>query len=416
MPLDMDLAMRARLSLTPRELGVWFNLRTHLWLFGELPAFAVQPRRLAAIAGVGPRSLQTMLPALAPLFDRDEYGRLRDVDLEDERDTRLDLAPAERPPLPEPRQVDPSLSEKRSRSGKGGADARWAKNRAARLQLIDGGRPSINDAEMANGMAKSPGDDMAKPVDLPAGFASVLPTFAKPAGSGSHGLTDRFSIDSEKLERSDRPSEGARADADDGKSSGTSPEAANGRDGKPDRPGMANVSTPPMANTGIEAPPPRVAQDIAFSDTAIVDALRLAGKGKIPLNLLTPSAVAPIRVLIDLGCSLPRDIVPAVAGFVARLNGPLRSWQAKAIREAAIASREHAAREDAARAKSEKLVFVVADTPQWRAWLDHKGKKTYFKTQKNGSGPFGGYFPSEWPPGVDARLYDERLAIAARSG
>ena len=434
-PLDSDTAMRARMSLTPRELGVWFNLRTHLWMFGDLPA---APRRLAAIGGVGAKSFEKMIPVLAPLFDRDETGRWRDLDLEEERGMRLDLTPCQpRSPALEERRIDPNLSETRSRAGREGGRRRWEERRK-RLQLIEGGRdtdgsaPSIDDAGqasgmadgMANGIAKPAMADMAKSVDLPSGFASVLPSFARSDGSDAPGLSDRLSVglqevESESLqqvrEESDRPTAGARADADDGKTSGKPAGAGSGGDGKTDPSALANGSSAPMAKSEAAAPSVKDATAV-LSDAAIVEALREAGKGKIPLTLLTPSAIAPIRVLVDLGCGLTRDIVPAVAAFVGGLSGPLRSWQAKPIREAALALRDQAASTGAARAAFDKLVFIAEDTPQWRAWLDHKGKKTHFKTQKNGRGPFGCYFASEWPPDVDARLYDERLAIAARSG
>ncbi|WP_158811209.1 hypothetical protein, partial [Beijerinckia sp. L45] len=197
--------MRARLSLTPRELGVWFNLRTHLWMFGELP---VALKRLAAIGGIGARSFEKMMPVLQPLFDRDDAGRWRDLDLEEERNTRLDLTPEPRAiqNFGDARRVDPALSEARRRAGQDGARKRW-ENRG-RLQVVGGTHdadrlPSASTEAMANvgadTMANGIANGMANETVLPSGFAAALPSVAM--SGASEARSKLASLDSSDVKK-----------------------------------------------------------------------------------------------------------------------------------------------------------------------------------------------------------------------
>ena len=468
-PLDTDSALQAIAALTPLQRGVWFALRTHIWLYGELPA---APRQLAAIGGITPRTFEKMAPALAPLFDHDSIGRWHDLDLEEERDRRLDLAPGDRPSLAPgfaaPRPVAPSLSEVRRQAGRKGSDKRWS-DRRQRLTIVAGGReddpagnlapsalPQAMANAIANGMANAADGEGSLPAGLPSDSSSPMAS-----ASGAQSPSDRLSsfYILEEIEESDGRTDAQRVDAPVGK---TDP-AAMASDGKPmpvaiapaapleggavangmasglangDAPmakspgelmasvsalGLANGAATGMANGGATALPYTVGEALGAAppapaaapppgDAVVIEALVKAGGDKISPSLLTPAGIAPVRAWLGLGADLTRHVMPAVADCTRSLSQPLQSFKAPFLRQAVESQRKR----DRGAAKSDvplsdafaSKVFVAVDSPQWRAWCEYKRKRTMFSFERASDKRRGTYVDDEWPPGVDPTLYD----------
>ncbi len=384
--------LEAMACLPTLAFGAWQRLQYHAWLRGVLPTGVSD---LAALAGVTPRTFEKMLPALEPLFDRDDQGRLRVYDMEAQRGD-LPIAPAAKV-----RSIDPRVSDARSAAGARGAQARWNKRN---LKVIEGSAiGSEVHGPMANGMANEP--DFAKTEAAQAvGFATsdVANRMATP--SGAPGLSDGLQeIESKSsIEDTDGRTDAQRVEAADGKPDGTfatdpvsqaAGPLANG-DGKPGSPEPPATEAPMAKADGKPAPALMAQRGPSVSE--ILAVLETAGAGKIPDILLTPTAIEPVRQLMAEGCDLQRDIVPAVRGFTGGLREPLKTWKAQAIRDAACRARDKSRREGIPAVAVRPVVCHKPGTPQYEAWLAHQGKRSF----PGGAG--GWYFPSEWPPGHGA--------------
>jgi uncharacterized protein YdaU (DUF1376 family) len=376
MPTGMaDYYMLAS-HLTPKQLGVWFSIRCHLWQHGSLPKAAAD---LAAVGRVHPQTWKRIEPVLFDLFDHDEDGGWRDFDLEAARAAAL---------------------KKRGRLaevGRGGALQRWA-TEAAEADPASQNRMAYAMANAIEEQGQSAPSAMAE-TGLPVGqaFASPGPT---------DGLD--FLENKENLERSVGRSD-ARADGlAIGLASAEQPVDArvNGNHALADAiaSGIPSATASGMANAMAKA-------CVLPSDEEIIGAIRKVSSGKIAASMLTPSGIAPIRTLIESGCDWKRDVLPAIQSTVPGLKEPLRSLGAKFIREGAIANRDLASEEARVAATHTGRHFAALDSPEWRAWIDHgrtQGRKSYpqmeYQRQK------GWFFDSQWPPGADPEQYAGRPA------
>ena len=215
------------------------------------------------------------------------------------------------------RAVDPDLSAKRSAAGKRGQEAK----RALRLVTSEDEAGEANECSFASKTPKQNAGDFAV-VGGP-----VAARFAPP----SYGSIDRSFV--ENISKTDDRSNRAGADARE-----SEPGAQANSQAKPpskiaDQKAEAEVSAAPSS-------PPLAPSKPDME--ALITALRVGCGTRIPAVLLHATDLAPIRSLLAEGCDLERDVVPAVANFVAGCKGPLRSFGAGPIREKAIASRDRA--------------------------------------------------------------------------
>ncbi len=369
MPLEVAEFYAADLS--PQQSGVRERLRMYIWFNGtRLPC---ETKELAKIAGVTVRTFMKMAPVIAPHFDIDEDGRWRHYDYEEQREAALAKHAA------------------RSSAGVKGANIKWNKSDETGAE----GQPVVAPKAMANGMATAMANGTANE-----GLASIV-DHGLPLASGlaqascAPGSIDRSSLkDEDSIDRSN-----ARGAGDDG--SGMANAMANGAVVDVlDRPAQAAPAIP-------------IVKPETDSVDAIAGAMRAIPGGKIPAVLLNRSDLAPILALIEQGCDLARDIVPAVTNFCANSRDPLRTFGNKHIREKACASRDRVRARPAGTPgwQNPRPFFVVKDSPPWRAWLRARNVRSMPAYSSEGDRTkTGAHFESTWPPGWDA------VRLAAEEG
>lgn len=399
--LDMNLARLAASTLSAKECGVWFRLYQHLWNFGELPAPTswVQIKRLAGIGGVPARAFAGMMPALAPLFDVDAYGRWGDRDLERQRDERLGAEGQDHVPLDSlvpaefrPRDVDPKLSAVRSQA----ARSRWGAQRS--LKVVEGGLPGVNvgpsrlgPAEAAavaghagasestmqngaNGDAKPDANGDAKPV------GGEGDEDANGAGFASDAPSKLASLESELIQTDASELAGCAGE-----------HAAMQTDAKPPARHANRHAKPDPVDANGPAPAP--------TDAAMLEAIVRVCRGKVD-TAEAYRRLPVFRTAMADGLDFRRDILPELEGF-ARRNTRVENCANKHVLGDARAradSRRAVAGLATSGTPGSSSFWVDEGSPQWQAWLAHKETKSLPKTQRKGHPSPGFYFPSEWPP------------------
>ena len=388
MPMDTGVAKSARLSLPPRERGVWFALYHHLWEYGELPAAG--SRAFARITGVGPRSFEKMRPLLDPFFERDGFGRYRNPFLEGERNARLDLSSGEDPVFEdkEGHLVDPRITEVRRQANLKSQEAR-RRNRT-RLHLGEAAHATSHGTgnslaaadclalQIANGVANGLSEvanQVTKELDLPTGFANGLHSFA----------TSRAESQLASLLASN-------SKTDEGQTSKLASKPAAGAC-EPDANGFANAASKQDAKQPANAGP---------SDDVMVDAVIRSCNGlvsKAHVHMRLPA----LRSRMAEGADFFLDVVPEIQTF-ARGKREVANCANRHIREGALAHyRSRLATQGQAQPgpAGSAQVFVVKDSPEWRAWIRsglHRGASV---ESRNEGHKRGWWFPSHWPPGCE---------------
>lgn len=142
-------------------------------------------------------------------------------------------------------------------------------------------------------------------------------------------------------------------------------------------------------------PPAAAARPTDDDDKAFKSKVREA-LGPKTAEAVASAVVPTLRVLIADGCDFERDVLPKLRDIATSgLKTPAPAFLGQQIRERRDARVAAAAARGAAPAAPQ--VFVAADTPQWRAWAIHTGRR-WPTSARNGT---GWYFASEWPPGSE---------------
>ncbi len=402
MPMPTMEVVRARASLAANQLGVWLALKTHLWLYGELPAPTCpsQVRRLADIGGVASRTFRAMMPALAPLFDQDSYGRWGDREWEAERDRRLDLPPARRvfvddllPADADAREPDPGKSRAGALGGQRSAETR----RNKRLRLLQGGRdenlaPSSIAPQTADLLTRRDLDDL---------------------GSGE---AERSKIEADgEAERQAGGEADGQAGGKQGVSSATNQPTDSSLLNQKDNGGLVGHALAPdgkQIEAAVEAgsPTSTASKTAVLSDETIAMAVMKATDHKVSRGeafRFLPLFRREVAPEVDLEV----DLVPVLKRF-ARRHDRVDNWACRPILDDAADRARARIRNGGGQraASSDDRVLVAEGSPSWRAWLRFKKVASHMSFQPEGGGARGWRFPSEWPPGWDL----ERLAEAER--
>ncbi len=155
-----------------------------------------------------------------------------------------------------------------------------------------------------------------------------------------------------------------------------------------------------------------------LDDARILDALHSTcgslkakdGGPAVKAGAYTTEGARKVYELIEDGFDLDREILPFFQRRLPTMRTALKFFGASFIREQLPAFREELA-EEARVAEpngTAATYWVEKDTPQWHAWLAHKGVRSMVMVDRPGHTRPGFYMPSEWPPGADPAAPPER--------